>query len=263
MLEDQETANSAELIRFERAGLGYGRQKVLADLDLVLYAGDHLGIVGQNGTGKTTILKTMLGILKPVSGRVRRRSSTRYGYVPQRQQIDEVYPLTAYEIALMGRYTLLGSVARPSRKDADFTLECLHHVGIADLSEKPFRELSGGQKQRVLIARALATEPEVLILDEPTNDMDIGSEHSIMELLAGLHGEGPKTVVIVSHLLNVLVNYVQSFALIHGGKAVLGSAEQIVNSQRLTEIYGVPVQVAAYDGRKVVLTGGGDVQHVR
>ena len=102
-------------------------------------------------------------------------------------------------------------------------LECLDHVGIADLAARPYRELSGGQKQRTLIARALAAQPHVLILDEPTNDMDIASEHAIMELLKRFHREDGITIVMVSHLLNVVANYAHKLALIDGGLRMVGS----------------------------------------
>ncbi|MCL5103862.1 MAG: ABC transporter ATP-binding protein [Armatimonadetes bacterium] len=246
----------AEMLAFEHADLGYGKRKVLSDLNLMLGEGDFLGIVGPNGTGKTTVLKAMLGILKPMAGQVRRNPAARFAYVPQRQFIDEVFPLTVMDVALMGRYTLLGVFAGPSRRDRDFVMQCLGHVGIADLATRAYRELSGGQKQRTLIARALAAEPRVLILDEPTNDMDIGSEHAIMELLKYLHDEDNITVVMVSHLLNVVINYAKELALIDGGLRIVGDTTDVLSSKNLTDIYEVPVEVAACGDKRVVLIGG-------
>jgi len=257
-LETSTARQTTEMLAFENADLGYGRRKVLGDLNLVLNKGDFLGIVGPNGTGKTTVLKAMLGILKPMSGQVRRNAVARFGYVPQRQFIDEVFPLTVMDVALMGRYTLMGIFSRPSRRDRDFVLGCLGHVGIADLATRAYRELSGGQKQRTLIARALAGEPQVLILDEPTNDMDIGSEHAIMELLQHLHDEDNITVVMVSHLLNVVANYAEELALIDGGLRMVGKTQDVLSSKNLTDIYEVPVAVAVCDGKKVILMGGKD-----
>jgi ABC-type Mn2+/Zn2+ transport system ATPase subunit len=256
MLQDQRTLTPDRLITFEHADLGYGKRRVITDLNLVLLSGDYLGIVGPNGSGKTTILKAMLGILKPISGQVHRNTKVRIGYVPQRQFIDEAYPLTALEVALMGRYPLLGVLRRPTQHDRESVLDCLHHVGIADLAYRPYRELSGGQKQRSLIARALAAQPQALILDEPTNDMDIGSEHNIMELLTSLHATDGLPIVIVSHLLNVLVNHARRFVLIDDGIRMEGLAEDVLTSEHLSEIYGVPVEVAVYAGQRVVLTGG-------
>ena len=245
-----------ELLAFDHADLGYGKRTVVADLSMVLRAGDFLGIVGPNGAGKTTILKAMLGILKPLNGRVRRTSGVRFGYVPQRQSADEVYPLTVLEVTMMGRYPAMGVFARPSRRDRDLVLESLDQVGIADLAEQPFRELSGGQKQRALIARALASEPDVLVLDEPTSDMDIGSGHAIMELLKDLHDSRGLSIVMVSHLLNVVVNYAATFAIVDHGLRMFGSAEEVVSAQKLSEVYGIPVEVAAHGDGRVVLTAG-------
>jgi ABC-type Mn2+/Zn2+ transport system ATPase subunit len=231
---------------------------VLADLNLVLTSGDFLGIVGPNGAGKTTILKAMLGILRPIGGRIQRDAALRFGYVPQRQYIDETYPLTALDVALMGRYRRLGVFARPKAHDRRLVRECMEHVGIAELADRPYRELSGGQKQRTLIARALAGEPQALILDEPTNDMDIGSEHAIMELLDHFHAQDNITVVMVSHLLNVVVNYAHHLCIIDGGVRVVGSTEEVLSAERLSEVYGVPVQVATQGGQHVIIVGGGD-----
>ncbi len=229
---------------------------MLSDLNFVLMAGDFMGIVGPNGTGKTTILKAMLGILKPLAGTLRREVGVRFGYVPQRQFVDEVYPLTVLEVSLMGRYPMLGPISRPSRQDREFTMDCLRHVGIADLAARPYRELSGGQKQRTLIARALAASPRALILDEPTNDMDIGSEHAIMELLKHLHEADRITIVMVSHLLNVVVNYAKKLALIDGGLRLVGKTEDVMSAENLSSIYEVPVEVAMCGDKRIVLTGG-------
>lgn len=248
-----------EIVSFHKSDLGYGRAVVLSGLDLTLRRGDRLGIVGPNGVGKTTILKAMLGIVKPLAGLVRRADDIRYGYVPQRQYIDEVFPVTAAEVAMMGRYPLLGPLARPSRKDRQFVNECLDMTGIADLAARPFRELSGGQKQRTLIARALAGEPDVMILDEPTNDMDVGSEHAIMELLKVLHGERGITTVMVSHLLGVVVNYAETLVLIGREARLVGRTSDILASGALSQVYGVPVQAERVRGRWVVVTGGADV----
>ena len=250
------TKHGGELLVFEHTDLGYGKYRVLTDVNMVLEAGDFLGIVGPNGSGKTTILKAMLGILKPLSGRVRRNTGVRIAYVPQRQFIDEVYPLTALEVAMMGRYPLLSVFGRPSRRDKELVMECLRHVSIVDLADRPYRDLSGGQKQRTLIARALAAQPKALILDEPTNDMDIGSEHSIMELLKTLNQRDGITIVMVSHLLNVVANFVEKLVLIDGGMRSVGRTEEVLTAENLTDVYGVPIEVANCGEKIVVITGG-------
>jgi ABC-type cobalamin/Fe3+-siderophores transport system ATPase subunit len=250
----QENRRAGELVVFEHVDLGYGARRVLVDMNLTLSAGDHLAIVGPNGSGKTTLLKGLLGLIKPMGGHIRRKADLRFGYVPQRQFVDEVF--TAAEIALMGRYPLMGVFSRPSQRDRDLVIEALAHVGIVDLADKSYRELSGGQKQRVLIARALAAQTDVLVLDEPTNDMDIASEHSIMELVKHLCEADGITVVMVSHLLNVVANYAESLVIIDGGVQAAGPVAEVLTSAKLSEIYGVPVAVDVCAGRRVVVTGG-------
>jgi ABC-type Mn2+/Zn2+ transport system ATPase subunit len=248
-----------ELVALEGVDLGYGRRRVITDLDLTLRRGDNLAIVGPNGSGKTTLLKAMLGILRPLKGQVHRSPDLRFGYVPQRQFVDEAYPFTSLEIALMGRYSLMGVFARPRRKDREVVYEALEHVGIADLAQRSYRELSGGQKQRVLIARALAGKPEVLVLDEPTNDMDLASEHAIMELVTHLRIQNGLTVVMVSHLLNVVANYAESLVILDEGKRIAGPLAEVLTSENLGRVYGLPVEVAICSGRRVVVTGGNHV----
>jgi ABC-type Mn2+/Zn2+ transport system ATPase subunit len=247
----------SEMLVFDDVDLGYGGRCVLRRLNLTLSRGDFLGIVGPNGCGKTTILKAMLGILRPMRGSVTRKPGLRFGYVPQIQEADDVYPFTALEVALMGRYALMGAIARPSREDRRLVLECLHRLGIGDLADKPFRDLSGGQRQRTLLARSLASEPDVLVLDEPTNDMDIASEHAIMESLGSLHADGGLTIVIVSHLLNVVANHVRTLALINCGLRAIGPVDEVMSDANLTMVYGVPVSVVLHDGKRIVLAGGG------
>ncbi|MDH7602316.1 MAG: metal ABC transporter ATP-binding protein [Armatimonadota bacterium] len=243
------------VVAIDKADLGYGKRTVVSNLTLSVRAGDFLAIVGPNGAGKTTILKTMLGILRPLRGRVVRAPGTRFAYVPQQQSIDEVYPLTAMEVALMGRYSLMKPVGKPSNSDREFVLACLEKVGMQDLAGQLFRELSGGQKQRILIARALAAEPNLLALDEPTNDMDVASEYAIMELLRDLHESQKITIVMVSHLLNVVVNYAETIALIDGGLKALGPTSKVLSAESLSQVYGIPVHLAECGTGRVVLAG--------
>lgn len=249
-------APGTELVVFADVDLGYGRRRILTGLELALTAGDHLAIVGPNGSGKTTLLKALLGILRPLRGQIRRAPDLRFGYVPQRQFVDEVYPFTALEIALMGRYRLLGPLSRPGPADREYVLKCCEQVGIGDLAHRSYRELSGGQKQRVLIARALAGEPDVLVLDEPTNDMDLASEHAIMELVGELRERRGLTVVMVSHLLNVVANYAASLVILDSDSRIAGNLSEVLSSMNLSQLYGITVTVGECAGKRVIVTGG-------
>lgn len=243
------------IVQFRDVELAYGRDWSLSGINLMVPEGDFLAIVGQNGSGKTTLLKAILGIVKPRRGAIR-RADNRFGYVPQRQYVDEIYPLSCFDIALMGRYSLMGPLARPSRQDRDVTIQALDHVGMRDAADRPYSNLSGGQKQRVLIARALAAEPQVLVLDEPTNDMDIASEKATMDLIRHFHNEHGLTVVMVSHLLNVVAGYAKSIALINDGRIVTGPSQEILTGENLSSTYGIAVDTAEVGGRWLILPGG-------
>src|SRR3954464_8827232 len=161
------------LIQFAGATLGYGRRAVLTNISFDIPEGDFLGLVGPNGAGKTTILRALLGSLTPLSGTVSRATTLRFGYVPQRDQVDYNFPLKVLDVVMMGRYDRIGLGRRPTQDDRDRACAAPEHVGIINLAENPLGALSGGQKQRALIARALVGEPNVLVLDEPTNGMDL------------------------------------------------------------------------------------------
>lgn len=235
--------------------MGYGRTVILPDVRLHIAPGAVLGIVGPNGAGKTTLLKTLLGIIPPVQGGVSfpaGREAVRFGYVPQRQVVDETYPLTAADVVLMGRYGRLGPMRRPGQQDRARAQAAIDAVGLTAVREQAYRELSGGQKQRILIARALVGEPTVLVLDEPTTDMDLASERAILDLVAQLHAEQGLTILVVSHLLHVVLNLATQVALVDHAVTVVPIAEARTTAC-LSDFYGVPVCVAEVDGRYVAV----------
>ncbi len=245
------------LVRFEGVALGYGSQRVLEDLTFTLDDGDFLGLVGPNGSGKSTIVKALLGILKPQAGRIAYEralhESLRFGYVPQRQTLDELFPLSVGEIVGMGRYKAAGLLRRPGKEDARAVAEALEAVAITHLAGRRYGELSGGQRQRTLIARALAAGANCLVLDEPTNGMDLGSQEAILELIAGLHDEGGMTVVFVSHLLNEVANTVDRLALLDEGRFDHGPVEEILTDERLSDLYRIPIRVERVGSAVVVM----------
>jgi ABC-type Mn2+/Zn2+ transport system ATPase subunit len=247
------------LIQFQHVTLGYARRRVLIDVNLDLEQADFLGIVGPNGSGKTTLLRSLLGILPPMEGTILRSKRTgpriALGYVPQRDSIDPFLPYTVRDVVMMGRYGGLGLIRRPGKADSDRVQRELRHVGIEQLSHTPFRDLSGGQKQRTLIARALAAEPQILVLDEPTNGMDMSSRVAIMDLLRHLHTHDHLTIVLVSHLLSDVANYVTRLAFVDGTALRVGRVEEILTESKLSEMYHMPVHVATVLGSKVIVPG--------
>lgn len=251
------------LIEFKNVDLGYGRKNVLSNLSFSVNHGDFIGIVGPNGSGKTTIVRAILGILQAQKGEVIFRPTQseklRVGYVPQRDTIDQIMPFTVYDVVMMGRYSRISFYKLPSKDDKAKVQEALAHVDIEDLSQRSFKDLSGGQKQRALIARALATNPDILVLDEPTNGMDLTSRTAILELIRKLHKEDHLTVIMVSHLLSDVANYVQKIILVENGYFAVGTVEEVLTEQRLSEIYGLPVHVGEFLNSKVIIAGGKSV----
>jgi ABC-type Mn2+/Zn2+ transport system ATPase subunit len=177
-----------------------------------------------------------------------------FGYVPQRGHLDEIWPLTAHDVVMMGRYGALDWMAKPSDRDRAQVDKALDHVGLAGMASKRYRDMSGGQKQRVLMARAIASEAEVLVLDEPTEGMDLEGQQAMLDLIARLRTEDGITVVYVTHRLNELANSADRLLLLHGGTVRVGSAAEMITSAVLSEIYGIPVRVEQVDGKRVVLT---------
>jgi len=256
---DRHAATGQELVSFTEVSLAYGRRPVLSGLTFALHQGDYVGIVGPNGAGKTTLLRALLGLLRPRSGRIEMPCRPlRCGYVPQLQTVDEIFPLTVLEIVLMGRYGRLGPCRRPRPADRGVALAALEEVGIADLAGQLYRDLSGGQRQRTLMARALACDPDLLVLDEPTNDMDLAGEHATMALVDRLQAERQLTVVMVSHYLNVVVNHVRLLALLGNGDFRLLPTEQVLEAGHLQKLYGMPIEVAEVRGRRVVVAAPGN-----
>ena len=241
------------LISFDHATLGYGRRAVLSDLTFDIPEGDFLGIVGPNGAGKTTILRAILGTLDPMAGSVTIAPDLRFGYVPQRDSVDYNFPLKVIDVVLMGRYDRVGLGRRPTKVDRDLAFQSLEHVGISGLADRPLGALSGGQKQRTLIARALVGQPTVLILDEPTNGMDLVATTQILGLVRELHERDNLTVLMVSHALNEVANYVDRIALTVELGFRIGTVGEIMTEQTLTEMYGIPVDVDEMHGHRIVV----------
>lgn len=241
------------LVSFRKATLGYGRQPVLRDLDLDILEHDFLGLVGPNGAGKTTILRAFLGALRPMAGTLTVAPGLRYGYVPQRDPVESLFPLRVIDVVMMGRYNRIGLGRRPGEEDRNRSIEALDRVGIAELAKAPFNALSGGQRQRTLIARALVGEPDVLVLDEPTNGMDLVATTQILGLVRDLHERTGLTVVMVSHALNEVANYVERIALVHQGGYVVGDVADVMTEEQLSAMYGIDVEVSSFEGHRIVL----------
>lgn len=211
------------LIELDGVSFAYESGRVLSDVTLSIKPQDYVVLLGANGSGKTTLLKVVLGLLKPTSGRVslfggpatEPRARERIGYVPQRAVISSRLPATVLEVVLAGRAAKrrFGGFARDEREQA---VRALERVGLAEFARRRIGELSGGQQQRVLIARALASDPELLILDEPTAGVDRDSQIRFAQVLRALNQEGV-AIVIVAHDLGAVAGDVKRVLAVHQG----------------------------------------------
>jgi ABC-type Mn2+/Zn2+ transport system ATPase subunit len=205
------------------------------------------------------MLRAILGALAPLEGRVRAVGENgqppRIGYVPQRDSIDDVLPYTIEQVVLMGRYRSIGLLRRPRPTDHEAVARSLDHVAMTALKGRPYNDLSGGQKQRVLIARALASEPEILVLDEPTNGMDLPSRLAILDLARELHRTSRLTVLMVSHLLDDVANHVQRLAIVEKEFFQVGTVEEVLTGENLTRLYRIPIAVEHSHGKTVIIAG--------
>ncbi|HVO27370.1 MAG TPA: ABC transporter ATP-binding protein [Candidatus Margulisiibacteriota bacterium] len=221
---------SAALLDLQDVAVGYNGTPVLEHVSLAIERREFVALLGPNGAGKTTLLRAMLGLAPVLGGRIAYgfdRVASPPGYVPQRDALDPIFPLTAFEVVLMGTYAKLPPLRPAGAMQRQLAAHCLELVGMTVLARRPFWAMSGGQKQRVLIARALAVQPEIMLLDEPTAGVDHQAEAAISEVLATLNREHGLTVVLVSHHLGHIQSAVQSFIWVDEGRAVKQSADKL------------------------------------
>lgn len=236
------TASRPPLIEFKNAAVGYGKAVVLRDVSLQVNPGDFLGILGHNGSGKTTLLRTLLGLIPCVKGKFAARGEhggmPRFGYVPQKEKLDPIYPLTARAVATMGSYRQfdLWSRIKGSRRQS-LVEETLRECGASELASKMYSELSGGQRQRVLIARALAAEPDLLILDEPLSGIDITTQHAILRLLKRLKEQKGLTILMVSHRVQAEKGLFTHIAWVDEGVVEVGPAAAMLSAGKVSEVF--------------------------
>jgi len=249
--------SKASLIVNKNLKIGYTKNIILSDINLNIDKGNLLGIIGPNGSGKTTLIRTLMGIIPPLGGISQRKKNLTFGYVMQRQTLDTLYPFSVFELAMMGRYGLIPPPYRVRKKDITKVEEALKLTDIWNLRYTPLRELSGGQKQRALIARALSSEPEVIILDEPTNDMDLKGEEAVISLIKKIHSETKAAVIIVSHLLPVVLNIADNILFLQGkNNYKIYKREELVKNNYLEKIYQVPVEIIKENNRYSIIMRG-------
>ncbi|MGC8862486.1 MAG: metal ABC transporter ATP-binding protein [Armatimonadota bacterium] len=222
---------------------------VLDHISLEVRRGEFVALIGPNGAGKTTLLKAILGLIEPDSGQVKvfgrapkslGAARSRIGYVPQIASIDPSFPVTVFEVVLMGTYGRVGIGRRPSDAEKHAARAALERVGIADLADRPIGRLSGGHRQRTFIARALANNPELLMLDEPATGVDVAATESLYTLLRRLKEEGV-TIILVSHDIGVVASYVDSVVCLNRSLVAHCRPDEVECTDALRAMYGCDV----------------------
>ena len=242
------------IIETQNLNFSYNRQLVLRGVNLSIHSGDFTAMIGPNGGGKTTLLKLMLGLLNADSGSIRifgnppKNVSHRIGYVPQDTHINQNFPISSSDVVLMGKIKPGRGWSRHSKEDRMDVLRALEQVGMEKYGEQRIGELSGGQKQRVFIARALVTNPDILLLDEPTASIDNKGQNELYALLKELNYK--ITIIVVSHDLMVISRYVKSVACVnqrlhyHGHAELTGEMIEMMYDCKIEET--CPVELIAH-----------------
>jgi zinc transport system ATP-binding protein len=250
---------SAPAVELAGVSFSYGAVPILEDVDLLVEPRDYLAILGPNGGGKTTLLRIVLGLLQPTRGTVRvlgaepARARGRVGYVPQRTQFDPEFPIRVVDVVRTGRLRRERMLRPLGARDREVAARALATVELTDLAERPIGALSGGQLQRVLIARALAIEPELLLLDEPTASLDERIGTGVWELLAELSRS--LTVVVISHDIGAISRHVRSVACLN--RRLHAHPARELTAEMLEATYGCPVDLLAHGHPHRVLSDHG------
>lgn len=223
-------------------------QKILEHISFAILPGDYCAIIGPNGGGKTTLIRLLLGLEKPTKGEVklfgqplnRFKRWHKIGYVPQRaSQLDQNFPATVLEVVKMGRTANKGLFARTTQADRDAIEEAMLKMNVAHLREKLIGELSGGQRQRVMIARALASKPEVLILDEPNTGVDVVSQQRFYKLLKELNDKEKMTIVFITHDIGVIADDIGRLFTVNQNLLTCNNPKEAISCEEMSSLYGI------------------------
>lgn len=236
-------ANDKPAIRVEALNVSYDRKRVLSAVYLELHRGYVYGLLGPNGAGKSTLVKAIQGLIDTDTGRIEingQAPQTQHKhvvYVPQRDDVDWTFPATVLDVVKMGRYPHIGLLRGFTPKDHGIIDVALQKLGISDLRERQIGQLSGGQQQRVFLARAMAQEADIWLLDEPFVGVDATTEANIMDILRGLAAEG-RTIVVIHHDLSTVKAYFDRVILLNQRIVAIGPTAEVFTDERVAEAYG-------------------------
>jgi ABC-type Mn2+/Zn2+ transport system ATPase subunit len=257
----------APSLELEQVSVAFGRTQALDRVSLRLKRADRVAVVGPNGAGKSTLFNVIAGVVRPDAGEVRVYGSSPgghicVGYVPQRNGIDWSFPVTVSDVVMMGRVGRIGPVRWPGRDDRRIVQEAIERVALAGLARRQIGELSGGQQQRVFLARALAQEAELLLMDEPLTGLDAPSQEGILGLLDELNGQGV-TILVATHDLQQAAEHFPLAALLNRRLIAFGPPRAVLTPGHLAAAFGSHVHVLRTDEGDVMVTdnccGGGEL----
>jgi len=237
----------APAVVIEDLSFSYNRRPVLEDVNLTVNRGDFLAIIGPNGGGKSTLLKLILGLFKPDSGRISvlglppKKAAHFIGYFPQDVSINRFFPIAVMDVVLMGRLRH-GGRSRISKQDRIKAMTVMEKLGIENLAGYKISDISGGQRAKVFLCRALVTEPEILVLDEPAANLDASAQTELYDLLMEINAE--KTIIMVSHDLMVISSHVKSVACVNRNLNFHAGSE--ITEEMLNMAYPCPVELIAH-----------------
>ena len=223
--------------------IAYHRKPVLWDVDLEVAEGKLVGIIGPNGAGKSTMIKAIMELIPKASGWVKiygrpyREQRKIIGYVPQRESVDWDFPISALEVVLMGRYGHIGWMRRPGKEDRRIAEEAMEKVGMGEFSNRQISQLSGGQQQRVFLARALAQDARLYLMDEPFAGVDAATERAIIDILIELRRQG-KTILVVHHDLQTVTEYFDWVIMLNMRVVASGPTDEVFTDENLHRTYG-------------------------
>ncbi len=223
--------------------IAYHKKPVLWDVDLDVPEGVLVGIIGPNGAGKSTMIKAMMDLVPKASGWVKiydrpyDQMRSAIGYVPQRESVDWDFPINALDVVLMGRYGHVGWMRRPGAEDKRIAFEALEKVGMGEFAERQISQLSGGQQQRVFLARALAQDARIYMMDEPFAGVDAATEKAIIDILIALRRQG-KTILVVHHDLQTVTEYFDWVIMLNMRVVAAGPTREVFTNENLQKTYG-------------------------
>jgi ABC-type Mn2+/Zn2+ transport system ATPase subunit len=234
------------ILDVHKVSVRYNGRYAIQDITFHLHAGERVAVVGPNGAGKSTLFKVIAGVLQPVSGEVNVYGSMPRGhvciaYIPQRSQVDWSFPVSVADVVMMGRIAKLGPLGWPKKRDWDLVHETLRIVELDDLAKRQIGELSGGQQQRMFIARALAQEAELMLMDEPLSGLDAPSQEGILSLLDDLQ-QKKVTVMVATHDLEQASEYFDRIMLLNRRLIGFGPPAQVLQTDKLIQAYGGRLQ---------------------